>query len=90
MNRVCVSQCCDDTANLATVPKASVNGKAPYTSVVQIISKLYVDDYYYGTGGCSGTVSQRADIILTAGHCFEVWGVDFWCWLTIELQFSSS
>ena len=54
------------------MPKASVNGAAPYTSVVQIISKLYVDYEYYGIGGCSGTLTQREDIILTAGHCWQV------------------
>ncbi len=70
--RACLWQCCNSTATLASVPKASVNGAAPYTSVVQIISKLYVDDYYYGIGGCSGTLSQREDVILTAGHCWQV------------------
>ncbi len=27
---------------------------------------------YIGVGGCSGTVSQRANTILTAGHCYKV------------------
>ena len=54
------------------VPDYDVNYVAPYTSVVQLISKLYVDYEYYGIGGCSGTLTQRADTILTAGHCYKV------------------
>ncbi len=66
-------QCCNNAAALATVPRSIVDGKAPYTSVVQLIFKLYLyDDDYYGIGGCSGTVTQRADVILTAGHCLTV------------------
>ena len=67
------TQCCDDTADLAKVPKSSVDGVAPYSSTVQLIAHLYTDDGMdFGYGGCSGTVSQRADVILTAAHCFRV------------------
>ena len=72
------TQCCDDTANLATVPKNSVHNVAPYSSTVQLVASLY-DQYgdYMGTGGCSGTVTQRADVILTAGHCYKVCHLPF-------------
>jgi len=35
------TQCCDDTADLATVPKNSVYNVAPYSSTVQLIADLY-------------------------------------------------
>ena len=65
-------QCCDPTTTLGYVSKADVDGVAPYSSTVQLIFYLYEDGDYAGTGACSGTVSQRADVILTAGHCFKV------------------
>ena len=68
-----VTQCCDNTAALAPVPKSRVNGVAPYSSTVQLISHLYMDDgTHFGYGGCTGTLSQRADVILTAAHCIRV------------------
>ena len=66
-------QCCDDPDELEDVPGFAIGiGIPPYNSVVQIRFKLYLDYDYYGVGSCSGTISQRADVILTAGHCVKV------------------